>query len=64
MNIRVENAQIQGVSIRDIMGRQVYAGTYANVNETDINTDNLASGMYFTEIITNKGSITVRTVKE
>lgn len=58
-----ENILVSGISITDLNGRVVKQNTYNNVSDIQVNVSDLASGMYMINIVSDKGALTKKIVK-
>lgn len=49
------NSSIQAISIFNVLGQQLFSAKYNSEKETNINTQNWTSGIYFMNVSTNEG---------
>ncbi len=62
-NVSTPNAIIKSVEVYNVLGRRVMVQD-ANSDQVSISAEGLASGLYLTKITTDKGTKTVRLVRE
>ncbi len=58
-----DNILVSGISITDLNGRVVKQNSYTNVSNIQVNVSDLASGIYMMNIVSDKGSVTKKIIK-
>lgn len=52
------------IEITDVLGKQAFAESHQNQNDTVINIESLSSGVYFFKLQSDRGSITKKLIKQ